>query len=175
MKCRVCKDDLTTQNIVMPVIPEDSFDASRNEYFDICKACFPRRRCVFLGGTCNKSTWRENLINLLDENKVSWFNPVVEDWDDGAYQQELYERKHCGIVLFVITPKMTGVYAIAEAVDDSNKRPERTAFMFLHQDENISFNKGQLRSLDAVRKMIEQNGGKTFDDLEACANYLNSL
>ncbi len=32
---------------------------------------------VFLGGTCNESTWRDRLIKLL---KINYFNPVVKDW-----------------------------------------------------------------------------------------------
>jgi hypothetical protein len=32
---------------------------------------------VFLGGTCNNSKWRDILIPKL---KVSYFNPVVENW-----------------------------------------------------------------------------------------------
>ncbi len=32
---------------------------------------------VFLGGTCNESTWRDRVIKDL---KIDYFNPVVEDW-----------------------------------------------------------------------------------------------
>ena len=32
---------------------------------------------VFLGGTCNGSRWRNELIPLLE---CEYFNPVVEDW-----------------------------------------------------------------------------------------------
>ena len=40
---------------------------------------------VFLGGTCNNSTWRDKLIPLL---KIDYFNPVVEDWTEEAQQIE---------------------------------------------------------------------------------------
>lgn len=46
---------------------------------------------VFLGGTCNNSTWRQNfVIHLSDE--IDYFNPVVEDWNKEAQKKELYER-----------------------------------------------------------------------------------
>lgn len=32
---------------------------------------------IFLGGTCNESTWRDRVIKKL---KIDYFNPVVEDW-----------------------------------------------------------------------------------------------
>lgn len=36
---------------------------------------------VFLGGTCNDSTWRDNLIQQLE---IDYFNPVVPDWTEDA-------------------------------------------------------------------------------------------
>ncbi len=49
---------------------------------------------VFLGGTCNKSTWRDELIAKLDESKIKAFNPVVSTWTEGAQINELYHRKN---------------------------------------------------------------------------------
>ena len=40
---------------------------------------------VFLGGTCNESTWRDDLIKAL---KINYFNPVVEDWTPDCQQEE---------------------------------------------------------------------------------------
>ena len=41
---------------------------------------------VFLGGTCNGSNWREELIKELD---IDYFNPVIENWDDKAQVNEV--------------------------------------------------------------------------------------
>ena len=60
---------------------------------------------VFLGGTCNESTWRDRLIPMLE---MDFFNPVVDDWDEDAQGRERFEREHCDYCLYVITPKMTG-------------------------------------------------------------------
>jgi len=126
---------------------------------------------IFLGGTCNNSTWRDDLIKKLE---VDYFNPVVPDWTEEAYQQELAERETCDKCLYVITPKMTGVYSIAEVVDDSNKRPEKTVFCFIGFDQGLAFDKGQAKSLDKVGVMVESNGGKYLKTLDQVANYLNS-
>lgn len=126
---------------------------------------------VFLGGTCNNSKWREDLIPLLS---IDYFNPVVKDWNEEAYKQELFEREHCDYCLYVITPKMTGVYSIAEVVDDSNKRPNKTLFCVLSEDEESIFNKDQLKSLISVGKMVTNNGGKVFSDLNEIAKFINS-
>ena len=131
---------------------------------------------VFLGGTCNESTWREELIKKLE---IDYFNPVVDDWTEECYQEELRQREICDYCLYVITPRMRGVYSIAEVVDDSNKRPEKTIFCLLTADVNdtgkvIMFDPGQLRSLDRVGRMVEKNGGKYFRELRDVAEFLNN-
>lgn len=124
---------------------------------------------VFLGGTCNESTWRDELIPLL---KIDYFNPVVDDWTPQCMEEELYQRKVCDFCLYVITPKMTGVYSIAEVVDDSNKRPSKTIFCFLEYDDTY-FTEGQIKSLNSVARMVEGNGAKFCSSLEEVAAYLN--
>ena len=125
---------------------------------------------VYLGGTCNESTWRDDLIKAL---KINYFNPVVEDWTPECQAEEIKQRKECDYCLYVITPKMTGVYSIAEAVDDSNKRPEKTLFCFLSEDGIAEFTKGQIKSLNQVGRMVSENGGMIFGNLLSVAMFLN--
>ena len=142
---------------------------------------------VFLGGTCNESTWRDKLIKLLE---IDYFNPVVDDWTEECYREELRQREICDYCLYVITPRMTGVYSIAEVVDDSNKRPEKTIFCILEYDLSDykmkiegdkkvrryveTFKPEQLKSLDKVGVMVEKNGGKYFRSLSEVAEFLNN-
>jgi hypothetical protein len=125
---------------------------------------------VFLGGTVNGSTWRDKLIPSL---KIDFFNPVVPDWNDEAYKRELREREESDFCLYVITPKMEGVYSIAEAIDDSNKRPEKTIFCVLDKDEEAVFTPHQLRSLQRTGEMVERNGGRYFKTLKGVKDFLN--
>jgi hypothetical protein len=127
---------------------------------------------VFLGGTTNDSNWRNKLIPKL---RIDYFDPVVDDWDEQAQKNEIRERKNSDFVLYVITPKMEGVYSIAEVIDDSNKRPEKTLFAYLKNDDGKEFKEHQIKSLDMVKKMVKENGGKTFDDLEGIASHLNMV
>ena len=131
---------------------------------------------VFLGGTCNESIWRDELISLIGfSNKLSLFNPVVEDWNQEAQEQEIQERENCDYCLYVITPKMLGTYSIAEVIDDSNKRPEKTLFCVLVEDDELVFNTSQLKSLIQVKRMVSTNGGKIFDGLDGIAAFLKCL
>ena len=133
-----------------------------------------KKKRVFLGGTCNESTWREVLKPLLT---IEYFDPVVPDWTEEAYKQELKEREDCDFCLYVITPKMTGVYSIAEVIDDSNKRPKKTVFAFMDKDDDVEFDKGQLKSLNKVAVMVNQNGGIAIEaaiqNLQPIADILN--
>ena len=128
---------------------------------------------VFLGGTCNESKWREYLIKYL---KIDYFNPVVEDWTEECMEEEVIQRQICDYCLYTITPKMTGVYSIAEAVDDSNKKPEKTIFCLLtYELDGSTWTNSQWRSINQVGRMVERNGGKYFTDLNDVAKYLNNM
>lgn len=134
---------------------------------------------IFLGGTCNDSKWRDIFIKMLPSN-ISYFNPVVPDWTEECYIKELEERENADIVLYTITPKMTGVYSIAEVIDDSNKKPESTILCILRQDPNgrektIEFDESQWKSLNKVAEMVKRNGGNSFTSLEEVIDYIKTL
>lgn len=128
---------------------------------------------VFLGGTCNGSTWREELLVKLDPQKVHAFNPIVKEWNEQAQRNEIAHRENDDICLYVITPEMTGFYSIAEVVDDSNKRPAKTVFCVLPSANGKNFDQHQMKSLVQTGKMVAKNGGKVLNDLDEVAKYLN--
>ncbi len=133
------------------------------------------KKKVFLGGTCNESTWRNRMMVHLYDKGMEYFNPVVDDWDDDAQANELREREECDFCLYTITPKMTGTYSIAEVVDDSNKRPHKTVMVLLRDDGDDKFTQGQWKSLGAVAKMVKRNGGQVFDNLHLAATEMAKL
>lgn len=124
---------------------------------------------VFLGGTCNNSTWREELIPKLKKLNIDYFNPVVDNWTPEHQEEEILQREVCDFLLYTITKEMKYVYSIAEVVDDSNKRPEKTIFCYLEE----GFEEGQIKSLKAVADMVEKNGAKVFTSLAEVVEYLS--
>jgi len=112
---------------------------------------------IFLGGTCNNSTWRDWVIPELDRLQIPYFNPVVEDWTPECQAEEERQKEECDIHLYVIAPEMTGVYSIAEAVDSAWQSGKHCLF-YVVQDR-LRFSKGQLRSLRAVEDLIIKRGG----------------
>src|SRR2546421_2214245 len=80
------------------------------------------------------------------------------------------EKKECDFMLYTITKEILGFYSIAEVVDDSNKKPDRTIFCYLEE----GFDKYQLESLKATTRLVKENGAQVFTSLEEVAEYLNS-
>jgi len=125
---------------------------------------------VFLGGTCNGSLWRDDVIKKL---KIHYYNPCGETWTPDMMKEELRQREECNFCLYVITPKIEGFYSIAEIADDSNKRPEKTVFCFIKEDEEKKFSDVQIKSLEQVAKMIKKNGATVFKTLDEVTDFLN--
>ena len=125
---------------------------------------------VFLGGTCNGSLWRDEVIKKL---KIHYYNPVGEEWTPEMMKEEVKQRAESDFCLYVLTPKMEGFFSVAEVIDDSNKRPGKTIFSYLLEDDGSKFSTEQLKSLKQVSEMVKRNGGKFFETMEEVTSYLN--
>lgn len=121
---------------------------------------------VFLGGTCSGYKWRDELIPML---KIDYYNPIVKNWSEADRLREVHERETADYVLYVITSGMKGVYSIAEVIDDSNKRPEKTILCVLYKD----IEKQMAHSLRAVVNLAKSNGVHICESLEEVAEVCN--
>lgn len=129
---------------------------------------------VFLGGTCANSKWRDELIPILN---IDYFNPVVKNWTPECMAEEIRQRKECDFVLYVLS-RAYSTYSIAEVVDDSNKRPEKTICCIFNEklpnSRMLALTKQELKHLNQVGEMVKRNGGKYFKSLKEVAEYLNN-
>lgn len=125
---------------------------------------------VFLGGTWNGSTWREELIEMI---QIKYFNPVVEDWTPECKSVEDAEKEvTCNIHLYVITSDMIGAYSIAEAVQSSNEKSKSTILHILPD----GFSKAQIKSFEAIKELIISNGSICYidSDLSRTGRLINT-
>jgi len=113
---------------------------------------------VFLGGTCAETTWRDELIPLLQENSINFFNPVVKDWTPECQAIEEDEKNNkCDVHLYVITKEMMGTYSIAEIINSTwqsilyGTNVKFTLFAVL--DEN-TWQKHERKSFDAIMRLM---------------------
>ena len=110
---------------------------------------------VFLGGTCNGDTWRDEIIPVLDAANIKYFNPVCPpgvNWDDAWREHEEVEKKSCNTELYVITSKMKGIFAVVEAVFSATTKINTNVILIVIKD---GFDEAQLRSFDATLNLLE--------------------
>lgn len=127
---------------------------------------------LFLGGTCNNSTWRKDIISLLEKKGLGYFNPVVSDWtSEDEKKEDLIKSKEDTVELYVISKEMTGPYSIAEAVDASNKKPDKLIFLIIFE----GFDFGMTKSLKAVEKIIMANKAFVVTNLQEAVNMFEKI
>ena len=131
---------------------------------------------VFLGGTCASSTWRKELIPQLGDH-IEYFDPQLPPgaWNPEAQEVEIYHRKTDDICLYVITPEAEGFTSFIEAVDDSNKRPERTVLCVIPEVNGKKWEGHFLKCVLVAIRMVADNGAYIASSLEEVAAYLNGL
>jgi len=126
---------------------------------------------LFLGGTCNNSHWRDELIPQLE---IDYFNPVVTQWNDDCLKREFDAKQSADFWLFVITPKIEGYYSLAEVIDTSYKHTDRTIYCILEEDEGSHFNAQQLAVLEDIGQTIEANGSLRFNSLSQISDFFKA-
>ena len=60
---------------------------------------------IFLGGTCNNSTWRSQIEKLV---QAPTFNPVVDDWNEECQAIEMDEKENKCMAGFVLIGSVDG-------------------------------------------------------------------
>ena len=130
-----------------------------------------KKLMVFLGGTCQDSTWRTEIIPLLGEN-IDYYNPQKEigHWSEESKQEEIQKRKDCDILLYTISSAKS-IVSIAEAMDDSHNRPERTVVCFLHG----IMTEQEIKHITAIGEMLLKNGAEVVTDLQTAADIIDDI
>ena len=133
---------------------------------------------VFLGGTCANSKWREELIPKLN---IDYFNPVIKNWTPEYQKEKLKQKETCDFILYTLTKAYSVIAEVAEVIDDSNKRPEKTIVCVTNELMDYKWytkwvmDEQDIKHLDAVGRLIERNGGLYFKSLDEVAEYLNNI
>lgn len=70
---------------------------------------------VFLGGSCNPTTWRyEHAIPFFEGHYISYYNPQVDHWTPDLVQIEHEAKESATLLFFVIDHDTRSLAAIAE-------------------------------------------------------------
>ncbi|RHY16397.1 hypothetical protein DYB28_004716 [Aphanomyces astaci] len=73
---------------------------------------------VFLGGSCNPTTWRRDVaIPRLDAAGISFYNPQVDEWYEDLIAVESRAKDTASVVLFVIDNCTRAIVSMNEAAE----------------------------------------------------------
>ncbi|CAH1118762.1 unnamed protein product [Phaedon cochleariae] len=99
-------------------IPDDSVQALFNDMqlFPPKSQECPNSKCdVFLGGSCNPTTWRaDTAIPELQKHGISFYNPQVSKWEPELVAQEYDAKQAASILLFVIDSQTRSTVGMIE-------------------------------------------------------------
>lgn len=136
---------------------------------------------IFLGGTTNGSTWRDEFINILTSvnPKLKCFNPVVDDWTQECIYLENFVKSHAKYHVYVLTPRMRGVYSIAEMIDSVHDTSKKVVVYIHNIDKDDDGNEfcwdPQIKnSITAVTNMVSEHGGYVAKSLIDVAESISS-
>ncbi|CAI8039010.1 hypothetical protein GBAR_LOCUS21707, partial [Geodia barretti] len=70
---------------------------------------------VYLGGSCGATSWRaDDVIPILRQYGVTFFNPQIADWNVSLIPVEQRAREQCSVLLYVIGGDTLSVGSMAE-------------------------------------------------------------
>ena len=125
----------------------------------------PAKLCdVFLGGSCNPTTWRKNIaIPLLEAAKITYYNPQVDDWYPELEQIERKYKYNSRYVLFVIDNQTRAIASIQEASFCIGRGMNVVLVIKTIKDCPEGINQNELKDL---------NRGRTYLAADAKANNI---
>ncbi|GAB1599235.1 uncharacterized protein LOC115214842 [Argonauta hians] len=132
---------------------------------------------VFLGGSCNPTTWRSDCaVPYLEKQGISYFNPQVEQWDVHQIGKEHEAKMASEVLLFVIdnqTRASSSLIEIAYLVGN-----QRQVLLVLHINESKipkSESEELKTSYNLITDISERSGYPVFSDLSTSLKCLNRM
>lgn len=125
---------------------------------------------VFLGGTCGNSAWRDELIPMLEDEGISFFNPVVENWDETAQKEEDRQKKECNVHLYGLSKEQSGAYTFFE-IPLSILQNKTVIVLKIDILENEQFK----TTVTKMEKDLKSMSVIVTDDMHEVVKYLKEL
>lgn len=130
---------------------------------------------VFLGGSCNPTTWRQTVaIPMLKDQGISFYNPQVAHWEEALVELE-YQAKQTASVLFYVLDRATrNVASMVEAAYLAGCRRKLVVVMDSYSGpgqqicgEPISESEYQdlTEGLQTVQDLVERQGIPVFGEI----------
>uniref|UniRef100_A0A1B6BZG1 EF-hand domain-containing protein n=2 Tax=Clastoptera arizonana TaxID=38151 RepID=A0A1B6BZG1_9HEMI len=134
---------------------------------------------VFLGGSCNPTTWRHDIaIPLLKNLGITYYNPQVAEWSAELIEQEYLAKQSATVLFYVIDRQTRNIVGMIEAANfagarrklvlviDSYKPGQTVGGELISSDEYEELNGGILMLQD----LVERQGIPVFNNIPIAIN-----
>ncbi|XP_030764412.1 uncharacterized protein LOC115888732 isoform X3 [Sitophilus oryzae] len=149
----------------------------------------PKNKCeVFLGGSCNPTTWRaDTAIPELEKHGISFYNPQVSMWAPELLAQEHDAKQSASVLLFVIdsqTRSTVGMLEVAYLVASGRcvivvaqpyKKGQTIMGETITDREYCDLVKGQKSLLDLIKSKGVQIHNNLTTALQCTADILRNV
>jgi hypothetical protein len=134
---------------------------------------------VFLGGSCNPTTWRVNIaIPLLEKAGITYYNPQLDYWLPELVEVEAQAKCDAEVILMIIDDETRAVASMIEAAENIGENPWKVVLVIKEignnqvvKDQTITGNELQElnRARTYLRDIAQRHGVRVYDDIaEAC-------
>lgn len=140
---------------------------------------------VFLGGSCNPTTWRSEVaIPYLKQVQVQFYNPQVDQWRPELIDQENIAKHNAGVLLFVIDNQTRAVSALIELAELAASNRVLVCVLKNFIQPNTRFcgqliSEGEYQELRhaqaVVKRLMERRGVPVFSELKDALLYTSEL
>ncbi|CAB3372680.1 Hypothetical predicted protein [Cloeon dipterum] len=135
---------------------------------------------VFLGGSCNPTTWRQDTaIPMLKKLGITFYNPQVSHWGPELVELEWKAKQHATVLFFVMDNETRSVASLIEAAHSAAKQRKLILVIssykgpgqeicgeFLSQKEYDDLAAGQT----VLQDLVERQGIPVFDSIPVALN-----
>lgn len=92
---------------------------------------------VFLGGSCNPTTWRKDLaVPYLQEAGVSFYNPQVDHWSQDLIEIEHAAKENSSILFYVIDSQTRNVVSDIETANFAGNH--KNLVLVIHSQDAVA-------------------------------------
>ena len=138
--------------------------------------------CVFLGGSCNPTTWRRDIaIPALESANVPYYNPQIDDWSPDLIEAEARAKRDATHFLWIIDGKTRAIASMVEATEFMLQNLSSFYLVIEEIKEGLLIDGAvvegrELKDLNRGRAYLEdvacRNGVTVFKSVEEAVSHL---
>ncbi|XP_022327865.2 uncharacterized protein LOC111127124 isoform X1 [Crassostrea virginica] len=154
-----------------PPVPKSLYKETSKDPME----CSKWKRKVFLGGSCNPTTWRqEAAIPFYKKKGITFYNPQVQTWRPELMEVEAQAKESAELLLFVIDNRTRAVSSMIETAYLTARGRQVITVMDDYNSTEVYFNQEKVSSkeLDDIMRgrqilvdLIERNALPVFKDI----------